>query len=490
MFLLLTNSCKKEDNKQDTTPVGTVPVLTTSTPSSITQTAATSGGNISSDGDRTVIARGVCWSTGQTPNIGDSKTSDGTGAGNFTSAITGLLSNTTYYVRAYATNTAGTGYGNVMSFTTQQVSTGTLTGPGALWTAVTTPTGSSSWRGVAYGNNIWVAVGGGRRATSVDGKTWTSVAVMGDDFVFQNDVVFANGIFIIASSNGVSISTNGTVWTRKSLTGSQFLIGLAYGNGTWVMANRDRFINSDVLAFMVSTTNGSGWSQALTTIPYAQPTSVAFGNGQFVTVGWGGMVAKSTNGTTWVQQNLGSTSDLGLLAVTYADGKFVAVTNSGKAYRSTNGSIWTKSTVTENALNGVSYGNGLFVAVGMAGSIFTSPDAVTWTKRTWSGPNVSFNNVGFGNNQFVLIGNNSFAVSQDGTSSPGGDNYYYANWTCGTSSQCAVVMGAPKGSNGPFCTKAACEAWKVINIPGSCNCETAPNTLPVNGAPPNGKCFP
>jgi len=65
-----------------------------------------------------ITARGVCWSTVQNPTVADDTTNDGTGAGSFTSNITGLTSSTTYYVRAYATKSAGTGYGSVMFFKT------------------------------------------------------------------------------------------------------------------------------------------------------------------------------------------------------------------------------------------------------------------------------------------------------------------------------------------------------------------------------------
>lgn len=286
----------------------------------------------------------------------------------------------------------------------------TLTGPGATWTAVTAPSGTTNWRGVAYGNGIWVAGGQFRRASSVDGTTWTSVAVTTSSYYNMTSVVFANGVFVMASTRGVSTSTNGTSWSSQVLDAAESMHGLAYGNGTWVMAD-NRFLNTDVVAFMVSTTNGAGWQQVLTNIPYAQPTGVAFGNGVFVTVGYGGLVARSTNTTTWTQQNLGSTSDLGLMAVTYANGQFVAVTNSGKAYRSTDGITWTKVTVTVNALYAIAYGNGVFAAVGQAGSIYTSADAATWTVRTWSGPNATFEGVFFGNNRFVASGD-SFATSQ------------------------------------------------------------------------------
>ncbi len=115
IFLLQNAGCKKED-PDDTK--GQVPVLSTKSVSAITPTTAYCGGEITNDGGATVTSRGVCWSTGMTPTIADSKTADGTGAGNFTSYIKGLNSLTTYYIRAYATNSNGTGYGSTMSFTT------------------------------------------------------------------------------------------------------------------------------------------------------------------------------------------------------------------------------------------------------------------------------------------------------------------------------------------------------------------------------------
>jgi hypothetical protein len=96
----------------------TLPILTTATATDITTTNATSGGNITFDGGATISARGICWSTTTNPTIANSKTSDGTGTGSFTSAVTGLTPNTTYYFRAYATNSSGTSYGNQITIRT------------------------------------------------------------------------------------------------------------------------------------------------------------------------------------------------------------------------------------------------------------------------------------------------------------------------------------------------------------------------------------
>jgi hypothetical protein len=117
ILLIVTASCSKKSD----TPVITVPVLMTVNVTSITETTAMSGGNITSNGGATVITSGICWSLSANPTISDSKTTDGTGTGNFSSKITGLTTNTLYYVRAYAINSIGTAYGDQKSFTTQQV---------------------------------------------------------------------------------------------------------------------------------------------------------------------------------------------------------------------------------------------------------------------------------------------------------------------------------------------------------------------------------
>ena len=90
-------------------------------------TTAATGGTITSDGGASTTARGVCWNTAQNPTIANYKTNENTGVGSFTSIIPCLTPNTTYYVRAYATNSVGTVYGSELNFTTQQVSQLTVT---------------------------------------------------------------------------------------------------------------------------------------------------------------------------------------------------------------------------------------------------------------------------------------------------------------------------------------------------------------------------
>lgn len=94
------------------------PTVTTAAVTNVTATGATAGGNSTIDGGDAITARGVCWSTNATPTIDDNKTMDGSGVGVFTSTLADLNVATLYYVRAYATNSAGTGYGSVFQFMT------------------------------------------------------------------------------------------------------------------------------------------------------------------------------------------------------------------------------------------------------------------------------------------------------------------------------------------------------------------------------------
>jgi uncharacterized protein (TIGR02145 family) len=113
MTAAIIQSCKEDEV---TPPV--VATLTTTQVSSITSATATSGGEITANGGAKITARGICWGKTSNPTIEDSKTSDGTGSGIYASSLTELETATVYYVRAYATNSAGTAYGNEVSFTT------------------------------------------------------------------------------------------------------------------------------------------------------------------------------------------------------------------------------------------------------------------------------------------------------------------------------------------------------------------------------------
>jgi uncharacterized protein (TIGR02145 family) len=130
-FLLIIVSCKKVS----------LPAVTTASVTRILQGSAYSGGQVTSDGGTQITARGVCWDISIDPTVAKNKTSDSLGTGLFTSYITGLTASTTYYVRAYATNSEGTAYGLNVEFTTDPVDIPTLNTMGLKSVTLTTASG-------------------------------------------------------------------------------------------------------------------------------------------------------------------------------------------------------------------------------------------------------------------------------------------------------------------------------------------------------------
>ncbi len=141
------------------------PTATTNTVGSILQNAATGGGNVISDGGASVTSRGVCWATTANPTTANSKTTNGTGTGTFTSSISGLLGGTIYYVRAYATNSVGTSYGAQVTFTTTAATNAVVTTTAA--TGVTS-TGATSGGNVTSDGGAPVTVRGICWSTAVN----------------------------------------------------------------------------------------------------------------------------------------------------------------------------------------------------------------------------------------------------------------------------------------------------------------------------------
>ena len=136
-FLVFSNSCRKDG-------VEGIPVLSTVEVTEIGQTRAISGGIITSDGGFVITERGVCWSTSNNPTIADNKTSNGSGAGSFISELTGLPAGTVFYLRAYATNSKGTGYGSIMVFQT-------------IIDKFTDPRDGKVYKAIPIGNQIWMS---------------------------------------------------------------------------------------------------------------------------------------------------------------------------------------------------------------------------------------------------------------------------------------------------------------------------------------------
>ena len=260
--------------------------------------------------------------------------------------------------------------------------------------------------GVAFGNGVFVAVGDAfgsrdRILTSADGVTWAGQST-GPSYALQS-VAYGNGLFVAVGADGVvQTSVNGTDW-ESSYSGVPYLYGVTYGNGVFAAVGNN---------FITSSTDGSAWTnRSMGSAPYLNLFGVAYGNGTFAAVGYDHgtyrndgvpVVYTCTNGTDWIRQLPGGRS--ALLGLAFGTGSFMAVGDDGTILSSLTGSTWApRSLGSTNALFGVAFGPDGVVAVGDFGSVLSSPDGVEWTPRS-SGTTNNLNAVAWGRSNFVAVG--------------------------------------------------------------------------------------
>ena len=191
------------------------PTVTTRTLSYISYNSATSGGNVSSSGGVNVTARGVVWSTSQNPTITNNQgiTNDGNGTGSFSSSLTGLTANTSFYVRAYATNAIGTGYGEQLAFTTEQP---------ILPTVFTTSLSNVTYNSATGGGNV--IFDGGTNVTT-RGVVWSTSH---NPTITNNQGITNDGSGTGSFSSSLTeLNENTTYYVRAYATNS---VGTSYGN--------------------------------------------------------------------------------------------------------------------------------------------------------------------------------------------------------------------------------------------------------------------
>jgi|GEM_PF-2839685 len=226
------------------------PTVTTQAVSNIGETTATGNGNVTALGAPHPTQHGVCWNTTGNPTIAGSKTEDGavSETGAFASSMTGLSPNTPYYVRAYATNTAGTVYGDQVSFSTS-AQTPTVTTQAVTDIAAATATGNGNITDLGAPNPTqhgvcWNTTGS---PTIADSKT-------------QDGAVSATGAF---TSSMTGLSPNTPYYVRAYATNTA---GTVYG---------------DQVSFSTSAQTPTVTTQAVTDIAAATAT----GNGNITDLG-------------------------------------------------------------------------------------------------------------------------------------------------------------------------------------------------------------
>jgi len=219
-------------NEISFTTLNTLSTLTTTDASSITSSAATTGGNITDDGGFAILSRGVCWGTSTAPTIANNKTIDGSGKGSFMSSITNLSPNSKYYVRAYATNNQGTAYGNEITFTT-------LANP---------TTYSNNFFDIQYVNNmVGYSCGEGIVLKTTNGGTsWSKV--------YESPSIEFTSIYFVNSELGF---VGGCVTNYLSSSGNCYIFKTVNGGLTWEQIGKFVSNNQQKVTGIFSSTNGS-----------------------------------------------------------------------------------------------------------------------------------------------------------------------------------------------------------------------------------------
>lgn len=220
-----------------------IPTLTTISISNVSETSAVSGGNISFDGGASVTGRGVVWSVNPSPTVAlSTRTLEGTGAGPFNSLLSPILPNTTYYARAYATNSAGTAYGNEVVFKTNavpmlSVSPTTLSFPFAGGTQSLNLRSNTTWTVSADYEFMTVSPtsGNGDASLVVQCFANTSVQKRNGSLVFNATGLTAQTISLTQEGSPPALSTALlTVDVSKVGKAPKNLLGVNIGPGTSV----------------------------------------------------------------------------------------------------------------------------------------------------------------------------------------------------------------------------------------------------------------
>jgi uncharacterized protein (TIGR02145 family) len=381
-FLCVLFSCDKADllrnNPLDPKSTNAAPLLTTAAATNIDTRTATLGGTITSQGSSAVKARGVCWSTNIDPTISSSKTSDGTGTGTFVSNISGLTPNTKYFVRAYATNNGGTGYGSSVT-----ISTLAETPTPVVSTNTVTPIGVTTALG---GGNVTSA---GTASVTAKGVCWSTVI---------------NPTIALTTKTNEGSGTGTYTSNLTGLTAGTFYHVRAYATN----ANGTSY-GSDVTFTTLTTA-------AIPTLTTSTPTGIAmttatgggvitFDGGASVTdrgVCWGTTLNPTTALTTKTSDGTGTgtfTSNItGMTGGTIYHIRAYAINSAGTAYGSdltfttgTTASISTVTTTTVGSItsttaigggNVTSDGGAAVTARGVCWSLTTGPTIAISTKTS------------------------------------------------------------------------------------------------------------
>ena len=280
-----TNTIGTAYGNQQTFTANNYATISTIAPSNITSTTATSGGNASADGGSSITTRGICWSTTVNPTVANSKTSDGTGTGSFSSSITGLVAGTTYNVRAYCTNSVGVVYGANVTFTTlSTVPVLTTTDVTSIATTTATSGGTISSDGGAAITAKGICWGITANPTITTGSKTTDGTGVGA-FSSSLSALSPSTTYYVrayASNSAGTAYGNQVIFTTSNVLSIPILSTIAASSITTTTANSGGSISSD--GGSTVTAKGLCWSTAINPTINDSKTSDGTGVGLFNSV--------------------------------------------------------------------------------------------------------------------------------------------------------------------------------------------------------------
>jgi hypothetical protein len=284
---------------------------------------------------------------------------------------------------------------------------------GYSWSSPTTNFRTMQLNGSAYGNGTFVAVGSSPLDNGATGLGQTNLAIASTDGVNYavgqtvklvgggksiHDVAFGNNLFVAVGSDAlIQTSQDGKNWNYSQVEFGQTLHGVAFGDGKFVAVGDHGLI--------MYSYNGKLWKKSTNTALYSF-NSVAYANGMFVLVGNSGVVATSMDGNVWSFRYSGTANHLKSAA--YGHEKWILVGQNNTILTSPNGNKWTPLTPDISTgkidFTDVIYAHNHFVITGTNGKIIRYiPN--TW----WSNPSSStykhLNTITYGQGRYIVGGN-------------------------------------------------------------------------------------
>jgi len=309
-----------------------LPTVTTDEVTDITDFSAVSGGNVTADGGADILAKGIVWSRSKNPTVDlETKTDEGTGLDSFTSTMSNLTSGSTYYVRAYATNVVGTGYGKEMEFKTTgeapyvalEAANCFIVSESGIYSFSTVKGNSSESVGnVECAEVLWESFG--TSETPKVGSLVSSVSVQGDAIVFDVADPYREGNAVIAAKDAsgtilwswhiwltdepgeqVYYNNAGTMMDRNlgatsATPGDVGALGLLYQWG-----RKDPFLGSSSISSSTEAKSTLTWPSAVSsdsstgTIEYATANPTTFITSNSSNYDWYYTGSSSTDDTRW-----------------------------------------------------------------------------------------------------------------------------------------------------------------------------------------------